>query len=132
MNGCAISACDRTGTAMSGFSIFLAGFVAVLHAAILALEMFFWNSPAGRSLSGMDETKHAAMTVLAANQGLYNGFIAAGLAWGLFRGNVEMVVFLLGCVAVAGVYGAATVKASIFFVQTAPAVLALAAVWLTR
>lgn len=117
---------------MSGLATVLAGLVAVIHFAILVLEMFLWNTPLGQSLSGKDAATHAAMATLAANQGLYNGFIAAGLAFGLVRGNFELVVFLLCCVAVAGAYGAATVKSSIFFMQTVPALLALAAMWWGR
>ena len=102
--------------------------VALLHLWFLVLEMFLWDKPLG--LKTFRQTPEAAATskVLAANQGLYNGFLAAGLLWGLWlRGaGFDIKVFFLACVIVAGVYGAATVGRKILFVQALPAVVALA------
>lgn len=100
--------------------------VAALHFGFLALEMFFWDHPVGRDVFSMTAQQSADTAVLAANQGLYNGFLAAGLLWGLVARKRDVIVFFLLCVIVAGVYGAATAKATILFVQAAPAALALA------
>ena len=106
----------------------LVGLVALLHLWFLVLEMFLWDKPLG--LKTFRQTPEAAATskVLAANQGLYNGFLAAGLVWGLWlRGaGFDIKVFFLACVVVAGLYGAATVGRKILFVQALPAVLAMA------
>ena len=104
--------------------------VAVIHGYILVLEMFLWDTPRGRRIFGTTPEFAAASKVLAANQGLYNGFLAAGLAWTLWLGPPGDAVrlFFLDCVALAGIYGAATVSARIFFVQTVPAVVAIALV----
>jgi len=106
----------------------LVALVAALHLWFLVLEMFLWDKPLG--LKTFRQTPEAAATskVLAANQGLYNGFLAAGLLWGLWlRGaGFDIKVFFLGCVIVAGVYGAATVGRKILFVQALPAAIALA------
>jgi len=106
----------------------LVALVALLHLWFLVLEMFLWDKPLG--LKTFRQTPEAAATskVLAANQGLYNGFLAAGLLWGLWlRGaGFDIKVFFLGCVIVAGVYGAATVGRKILFVQALPAAIALA------
>ena len=102
--------------------------VAVLHLYFLVLEMFFWTKPLGRKVFRLDPAFAEASKVLAANQGLYNGFLAAGLVWGLCRADVPAQLFFLGCVIVAGVYGAATVGKKILFVQAVPAALAFAAV----
>ena len=101
--------------------------VALLHAWFLVLEMFLWDKPLGRRTFGLTPEYAAASKTLAANQGLYNGFLAAGLAWGLFPGaGAEAIrIFFLGCVIVAGVFGAATVSRKIFWVQAAPAIVAL-------
>ena len=111
----------------------LTALVALIHVYILVLEMFLWDSPRGRRAFGLTEDFAKATKVLAANQGLYNGFLAAGLFWGLWLGEAGMAVvtFFLLCVAVAGIFGAATASRKILFVQTVPAVLALLAVWLT-
>jgi putative membrane protein len=109
--------------------------VALLHAWFLVLEMFLWDRPLGRKTFGLTSERAAATKVLAANQGLYNGFLAAGLGWGLWLGGDEgarVCCFFLGCVVVAGVYGAATVGRAILFVQAAPAAIALALVALAR
>lgn len=104
--------------------------VALLHVGFLALEMFLWQKPLGRKVFGMKAEQAAATAVLAKNQGLYNGFLAAGLIWGALAGPElagPVKTFFLGCVIVAGVYGAATVNVRIFLVQALPAILALAA-----
>jgi putative membrane protein len=110
----------------------LVGLVAALHAYFLVLEMFLWTKPAGRGAFGLTQEFAEETKTLAANQGLYNGFLVAGLAWGLIDDNLAFTVFFLGCVIVAGLYGAATVGRKILFVQAVPAVLALGAVLLAR
>jgi len=115
----------------------LVALVAALHVYFLALEMFFWTRPLGLKTFRNTPEKAADSAVLAANQGLYNGFLAAGLVWSLLQPNVtfasQIKVFFLVCVIVAGVYGAATVSYRILLVQAAPAALALAlfllAIW---
>jgi putative membrane protein len=101
--------------------------VALLHAWFLVLEMFLWDKPAGLKAFGQTLEAARASKVLAANQGLYNGFLAAGLLWGLFLGSAGsgVKVFFLVCVIVAGVYGAATASRKILFVQALPAAIAL-------
>jgi len=106
----------------------LVGLVAALHLYFLVLEMFFWSKPLGRKVFRLEPEFAEASKTLAANQGLYNGFLAAGLAWGLVAGKVDVQLFFLGCVVVAGVYGAATVGKKILYVQALPAALAMAAV----
>ena len=113
----------------------LVGIVAALHCGFLALEMFLWNTPRGRATFGTTREFAAASTALAANQGLYNGFLAAGLIWSLIAADpvgFQTKVFFLICVIIAGLYGAATVSRRILFIQAAPAALALAAVLLSR
>ena len=104
--------------------------VALLHLYFLVLEMFLWDTPFGRRSFGMTAEQSAATKVLAANQGLYNGFLAAGLAWGLWlgEGGRAVLLFFLGCVIVAGLFGAATASRKILWVQALPAALAMAAV----
>ena len=106
------------------------GFVALSHIGFLVLEMFFWDHPVGRRIFGMTPEVSASSATLAANQGLYNGFLAAGLLWALWADRRELKVFFLGCVIVAGVFGGLTAKPSILFTQAPPAALALALVWL--
>ena len=108
----------------------LVGLVAAIHIYILVLEMFLWDTPYGRRVFGNTAEFATASKVLAANQGLYNGFLAAGLIWGLSMGGGGRAVqlFFLGCVFVAGVYGAMSVGVKILFVQAVPAALAAAAV----
>jgi len=112
----------------------LVAVVALLHVVFLAMEMFFWTSPLVVERFGMTRAFAESTVVLAANQGLYNGFLAAGLVWGLLsRDNaVTIKVFFLGCVIVAGLFGAATAKTTILFVQALPAALALLAVLAAR
>ena len=102
--------------------------VALLHAWILVLEMFLWTKPFGRRVFGLSAELAESSKALAANQGLYNGFLAAGLVWGLIAHDsaLSIRIFFLGCVIVAGIFGAATAKKSILFVQAFPAAVALA------
>ncbi len=99
--------------------------VALIHVYILVLEMVLWEKPMGLRAFGMDKDFAAATRVLAANQGLYNGFLAAGLLWGLRTGDIHMQHFFLSCVLVAGVYGALTVNVKTLWVQAVPAMVAL-------
>ncbi|MEU6031860.1 DUF1304 domain-containing protein [Streptomyces tauricus] len=113
----------------------LVGLVAALHVYILVLEMFLWERKPGRGLHGFDAEMARATAPLAANQGLYNGFLAAGLIWGLVADDptgFRAQVFFLVCVVVAGVYGAATANRRILFAQALPGALALAAVLVAR
>lgn len=105
------------------------GLVALIHVYIVILEMFLWTKPQGRAAFGTDAEFAEASKTLAANQGLYNGFLVAGLVWGLLVEGEDFTVFFLLCVVVAGVYGAVTVSRRILLVQALPAVLALLAVW---
>jgi putative membrane protein len=108
--------------------------VALLHVWFLVLEMFLWDKPAGLRAFGQTLEAAKASKVLAANQGLYNGFLAAGLVWGLLLGaeGTPVKLFVLGCVLVAGVFGAATASRKILFVQALPAAVGLALVLLAR
>lgn len=110
----------------------LVALIALLHVYILVLEMFLWDKPAGLRAFGQTREAAAASKVLAANQGLYNGFLAAGLFWGLSLGaaGTDIKVFFLCCVLVAGLFGAATASRRILFVQAVPAAIALALVFL--
>jgi putative membrane protein len=101
--------------------------VALLHVYFLVLEMFFWTKPLGRRIFGLTADFANQSAKLAANQGLYNGFLAAGLVWGLLAGHegFHLHLFFLSCVIVAGVFGAFTVNRRIFFVQALPALVAL-------
>ena len=103
------------------------GLIALLHVYILVLEMFLWTTPRGRRAFGLTPEFAEASKVLAANQGLYNGFLAAGLAWGLENGaaGYGAKLFFLGCVFVAGVYGGLTVGRKILFIQAVPAVIGI-------
>jgi putative membrane protein len=104
--------------------------IALLHVYILVLEMFLWEKPAGLRAFRQTPEAAAASRVLAANQGLYNGFLAAGLFWGLWLGpdGTAVKVFFLGCVLVAGLFGAATASRKILYVQAIPALIGLALV----
>ena len=106
--------------------------VALAHAGFLVLEMFFWDHPVGRKIFSMTPEVSAASAVLARNQGLYNGFLVAGLLWGLVAGRRDVKIFFLGCVVVAGVFGGLTAKTSILFTQALPGLLALLCVLATR
>ena len=110
------------------------GAVALLHVYFLVLEMFLWDKAFGRKTFGLTPEFAAASKSLAANQGLYNGFLAAGLVWGLCLGTAgyEIKLFFLACVIVAGVFGAITASRKILWVQAFPGAVALALVMLTR
>jgi len=119
---------------MAGVANLLVAVVAALHVYFLVLEMFLWTRPLGLKTFRNSIEKANDSAVLAANQGLYNGFLAVGLVWGLFHGNTgfafQIKTFFLLCVVVAGIYGAATVSRRVLFVQAAPAALALILLWL--
>ena len=119
---------------MSVVASVVIGLVALLHAYFLVLEMFLWDKPAGLRAFGQTPASAAATKVLAANQGLYNGFLAAGLAWGLWLGadGFGVKVFFLACVLVAGLYGAATASRKILYVQALPAAVGLVLLYLSR
>ena len=113
----------------------LVALVAVLHIYFLVLEMFLWTKPLGLKTFNQTQQKADDSAVLAANQGLYNGFLAAGLIWGLFHPaagvGFEIKVFFLLCVIVAGLYGGYSAKPTIIYVQALPAVIALVLLWLS-
>ncbi|MEQ8601429.1 MAG: DUF1304 domain-containing protein [Devosia sp.] len=109
----------------------LVGLVALIHVYIVLLEMVWWTTPRGQKAFGLTPEFARETKVLAANQGLYNGFLVAGLVWGLVHPDPavawQIKLFFLACVAVAGLYGAATASRKILFIQTLPAVLAILA-----
>jgi putative membrane protein len=117
---------------MSALANALIVLVALLHAGFLVLEMFLWDTPFGRTAFRLTPEFAAASRKLAANQGLYNGFLAAGLVWGLSLGSEgwPVEIFFLSCAIIAGVYGGWTVSRRIFLVQALPASLALIALHL--
>ncbi|WP_339647074.1 DUF1304 domain-containing protein [uncultured Pelagibacterium sp.] len=104
--------------------------VAAIHLYIVFIEMTQWNKPLGLKAFGLGQELADKTTVLAANQGLYNGFLAAGLIYGLAAASAEFNVFFLVCVLVSGLFGAATASRKILFIQALPAALALGALWL--
>jgi len=110
---------------MRTLSDILVGLVALLHVYFLVLEMFLWDKPYGLKTFGMTAERAAASKVLAMNQGLYNGFLAAGLVWGLLSGAFAVKAFFLACVVVAGVFGGLTASRKILWVQALPAAVAL-------
>lgn len=105
--------------------------IAVLHAGFLVLEMFLWNHPTGRRIFGMTKEASESSAALAANQGLYNGFLAAGLIWGLLSGAFAVKLFFLSCVLVAGIFGGFTAKRSILYIQALPALIGLVLLYLS-
>ncbi len=109
-------------------AIVLVSLVALLHVYFLVLEMFLWTTPTGRKTFGTDTEFAEASKGLAANQGLYNGFLAAGLVWGLVDDRADVKLFFLACVVLAGAYGAVTVNRRILLVQAMPGLLAFVAV----
>ena len=115
---------------MSSIAVVLIVLVALLHAYFLILEMFLWTKPQGMKVFRNTPEKAEITKVLAANQGLYNGFLAVGLLWAAFAGKVDVVLFFLGCVVVAALYGAYSVSKRIFYVQGVPALAAIAVVLL--
>jgi putative membrane protein len=120
---------------MSAVATILVLVVAAIHVYIVILEMFLWRTERGRRAFGTDQDFADRSATLAANQGFYNGILVAGLAWGAFAADpvgFQVRLFFLGAVALAGLYGAATVNRRILFVQTVPAVIALAVVLLAR
>jgi len=118
---------------MSMIANVVVALVALLHLYFLMLEMFLWDKPAGLRAFGQTLEAARASKVLAANQGLYNGFLAAGLIWGLLLGEagLSVKVFFLSCVLIAGLYGAATASRKILFIQAIPAAVGLALVLLS-
>jgi putative membrane protein len=112
---------------MEIITIILVGLVALEHFYFLILEMFLWTTPKGIKTFGLKSKAYAEETkVLAANQGLYNGFLTAGLIWSIVLKNNEITIFFLSCVIIAGIYGAySTKKIRLFYVQAVPAILAL-------
>ena len=119
---------------MTIISTILVALVAIEHFYFLYLEMFLWTTPKGRKIFGTTEETAENSKVLAANQGLYNGFLAAGLVWGLLHPTAtvgkQIQIFFLLCVVIAGIYGGLTVKRTILYVQALPAFIALLAVLL--
>ena len=120
---------------MNALAVLFVGLVAVIHVYIVVLEAFMWTKPLGMKIFKLEPEFAARSAPLAANQGLYNGFLAAGLFWGLAAAEpvgFQFKVFFLGCVIVAGLVGAATVSKRILYVQTVPAAIALALVFAAR
>ena len=120
---------------MSLIAICLIALIAILHLYILWLEMFAWETRGPKVFRSFPRDLFPKTKVMAANQGLYNGFLAAGLIWSLLIGDADwaqnVATFFLLCICVAGVYGAATASRSILFVQTVPTLVALLAIYLT-
>ncbi len=110
----------------------LTAFVALSHIGFLVLEMFYWKTALGQKIFDLTPEFAEQSAVLAANQGLYNGFLAAGLIWGLMSKRTDLKIFFLLCIVVAGIFGGLTASTSILFIQAAPALIALALVWLSR
>lgn len=117
---------------MSTIALVLIAVVALLHAYFLVLEMFLWTRPLGLKTFRNTPEKAEVTRVLAANQGLYNGFLAAGLIWSIVAQKTDVALFFLGCVVVAALYGAYSVNKRIFFVQGVPAIAAILAVLLLK
>ncbi|HEY7564794.1 MAG TPA: DUF1304 domain-containing protein [Acidimicrobiia bacterium] len=115
---------------MNAVAIVLIAIVAALHVGFLVLEMFLWTKPVGRRIFRLSAAEAQASEVLAANQGLYNGFLATGLIWSLVIDDRPVATFFLACIAVAGIYGALTVNRRVFFVQALPALVALVVMWI--
>jgi len=120
---------------MKYLSLFLVVLVAIEHLYIMALEMFFWTKPRTLKVFGFSKEFAQSTTAMAANQGLYNGFLALGLLWGVFHPNdvfsFQIQVFFLLCVIVAAIYGALTIKKSVIVMQGVPAILAFISLSLT-
>jgi putative membrane protein len=105
--------------------------VAILHLGFLVLEMFLWNHPIGRKTFKMTKEVSESSATLAANQGLYNGFLAAGLIWGLISDEFSVKLFFLSCVLIAGIFGGFTAKRSILYIQALPGLIALVLLYLS-
>lgn len=117
---------------MKMLSTLVTGFVALSHIWFLVLEMFLWEQPIGLKTFGTTAEFAKASATLAANQGLYNGFLAAGLIWALYAKRTDLKIFFLSCVLVAGVFGGLTASLSIIYVQGLPALIGLILVSLSR
>ena len=117
---------------MSMIANVLVGFVALLHVGFLILEMFLWTKPFGRKTFRMSEEYANASASLAANQGLYNGFLSAGLVWGLVVDDFAIKTFFLICVLIAGIYGGLTAKRTILYIQALPGLLGLVFLYLAK
>ena len=116
---------------MTILQIFIIALVAFLHVYFLILEMFFWTKPKGLKIFGLKKEYAEQSKVLAANQGLYNGFLAAGLIWSIILKNHEIAIFFLCCVIIAGVYGAySTKKIRLFYIQSIPALISLILIYI--
>lgn len=113
-------------------SDFVIGIVALLHLGFLVLEMFLWTRPFGMKTFGQTPEAARSSAVLAANQGLYNGFLAAGLIWGIWGGSPSVKVFFLACVLIAGLFGGLTARRSILIIQALPALIGLIVVAFAR
>lgn len=106
--------------------------VAFLHLGFLVLEMFFWNHPVGKRIFNLSDEAASSSAVLAANQGLYNGFLAAGLIWGLWAELTAVKFFFLSCVIIAGIFGGLTAKPSILLTQALPGLIGLILTYLAN
>ena len=117
---------------MSSLTSILITIIALQHIAFLVLEMFYWDKPLGRRVFGHSKESAKVSKTLAANQGLYNGFLAAGLIWGLTLGaaGTSIKIFFLACVLIAGIFGGVTVSKKILFIQALPALIGLVLVTL--
>lgn len=114
---------------MQKLGTFFVGLTALLHLFFMTVEMVLWTKPFGIKMFGLTAEFAQETQVLAMNQGLYNGFLAAGLIWGLLAKKRDVTIFFLLCVIVAGIFGALTVSPTIFFAQAVPAILGLVFVW---
>jgi putative membrane protein len=120
------------GDRMTVVTNIVVGIVAILHLGFLVLEMFLWNHPVGRTTFKMTKEVSESSATLAANQGLYNGFLAAGLIWGLISGEFTVKFFFLSCVLIAGIFGGFTAKRSILYIQALPALIGLVFLYLSK
>lgn len=111
---------------MKTLAVLLTGIVAALHLLFMIVEMFLWTGPVGQKMFNISEGFAEQTAYMAQNQGLYNGFLVAGLLWGLVAKKRDVTIFFLACVIIAGIFGAITVSPKIFVVQAIPAILALA------
>ena len=116
---------------MKQLSTILILFVAVSHVAIMILEVFFWNHPVARDVFSLTLQESQATHVLAMNQGVYNSFLAAGLFWALWTERIDLKVFFLCCVSIAGIFGAVTAQTAILFTQGMPAMIALTVLYIS-
>jgi putative membrane protein len=110
---------------MRQIALIAVGIVALLHLYFMVLEMFLWTKPAGLKAFGQSPEQAEASKVLAANQGLYNGFLAAGLIWGALTNEFHIMLFFLTCVIAAGIFGGLTASRKILYIQALPALIAL-------